>query len=203
MKIGPKYKICKRLGSGVFDKCQTQKFMLAEQQRSKQRGGKRPKALSDFGRQLLEKQRARFSYGITERQLANYAKGVNVRLETEPNEQLLSSLEGRLDNVVYRAGFAPTRRMARQLVAHGHITVNGRRLSIPSHRVTSGDVIGVREGSKQKGPFASIIEHGVGNHPTWLSVDAKALTAHVAGVPSVARDEVAFDPSLVLEYYSR
>src|SRR3989344_4390397 len=132
MIIGPRYKICKRLGSGVFEKCQTQKFQLSEARRgAKRRTGRKPRTLSDFGRQLLEKQKVRYAYGVPERQLARYTREA-VEGTGDPTVSLLSRLETRLDNVVYRLGLAPTRLAARQLVSHGHIAVGERRVTIPS-----------------------------------------------------------------------
>lgn len=203
MKVGPKYKICKRLGSSVFEKCQTQRYQLSEARSAKNRGRGGRRALSDFGRQLLEKQRARFTYGVTENQLSRYAKNIAPKSETKPTEQFINNLEFRLDNVVYRAGLAPTRRMARQLVSHGHIVVNGKRFTIPSHRMEIGDTFGVREESKQKGPFAELSEN-MADHatPGWISFDAKKYSGSITGAPA-GETEPAFDASLVLEFYSR
>ena len=127
MKIGPKYKIARRLGPAVFEKTQTQKFALSEARHAAgKKRDKRSKALSDFGLQLIEKQRVRFSYGITERQLSNYVEKA-IETKGNPSENLFASLESRLDNVVYRMGIAHTRRLARQMVSHGHFVVYGKR----------------------------------------------------------------------------
>src|SRR3990167_4336783 len=114
MRIGPKYKICKRLGSSVFEKCQTQKFMLSEERRNKSKGrtGRRPRALSDYGRQLLEKQKMRYTYGLSEKQLSRYVKAAFAL--KDPVSALYRALELRADNAVYRAGLAPTRRASSQ-----------------------------------------------------------------------------------------
>src|SRR3954468_519236 len=122
MKLGPKYKIARRLGAPIFEKTQTQKFALslARKEKSTKR---RPKPKSEFGTQLNEKQKARFTYGISEKQFANYVKqSLN---GSEPVQKLFAKLERRLDNVIYRAGLASTRAQARQIAAHGHSTVNG------------------------------------------------------------------------------
>jgi small subunit ribosomal protein S4 len=117
---------------------------------------------------------------------------------------LLDRLETRLDNVVYRLGLAKTRRFARQIVSHGHIIVNGKRLSIPSHKMKVGDVVTVREGSKQTGLFVTIAEtHESASVPAWLSIDIKKLTATMTGVPVYNPAETLFDPEQVMEYYSR
>src|SRR5581483_8756571 len=130
MLIGPKYKICKRLGSSVFEKCQTQKFQLAADRAPRKTKGRR--GGSDYGAQLIEKQKARFTYGLSEAQFSRY---VHEAMEIKGKDSaagLLARLEARLDNVVYRAGFVKTRRAARQLVSHGHVTVGGKRLNVPS-----------------------------------------------------------------------
>ena len=203
MITGPKYKICKRLGSGVFEKCQTQKFALAEQ-RAQKTSTKRPKALSDYGRQLIEKQRARFTYGITEGQLSRYVKAASEAQGSDTLAKLYSSLEMRLDNVVYRLGLASTRRLARQMVSHGHITVNGKKVTIPSYRPTVNDMISVREGSKGRALFNTLGEK-LKDHttPTWLSFDASTLEGKVKAVPGIEVGGVAFDIGSVLEVYSR
>lgn len=197
MKIGPKYKICKRLGSGIFEKCQTQKFQLAE---AKAKGGKRRFAkVSDYGKQLLEKQKVRFSYGITEKQLRKY-----IALATASPDAVAtmhSGLEMRLDNVVYRSGIAATRRMARQLVSHGHITVNGRRLKVPSYSTKVADEISVRDGSKDKAVFTN--REAAGTAPNWLTVDAKKLTVKIKDIVKYESGATLFDYQAVFEFYSR
>ena len=116
----------------------------------------------------------------------------------------MERLESRLDNAVYRLGLAKTRRLARQIVSHGHIWVNGKRISIPSHRVKVNDVIAVREGSKQTGLFIQIAEtHEAAAVPAWLSLDIKKLSATVTGLPVYNPAETLFDPEQVMEYYSR
>lgn len=201
MKIGPKFKIAKRLGAPIFEKTQSQKFAL-----SQARGGrklKRAGQASDYKRQLIEKQKMRFSYGITEKQLRRYVDEA-IAKSTQPVPHLMERLEARLDNTIYRLGFAKTRRFARQIVSHGHILVNGKRLTIPSHKVRVGDVISVREGSKQTGPFVNLADtHEAVGVPAWLSVDVKKLSATVTGMPIYNPAESLFDPEQVMEYYSR
>ena len=143
MKIGPKYKICRRLGAQVFEKCQTPKFVAAE---SNKKGGKgkRGKAATNFAIQLLEKQKVRFSYGVSEKQFYNYVKKALVVKKGAPTEKLSESLERRLDNVVYRLGLANSRALARQMVAHGHFVVKGKRVTVPSYNTSVGDVISIR-----------------------------------------------------------
>src|SRR5262245_8692490 len=129
MKIGPKYKIAKRLGAPVFEKTQTQKFALSEARKAKNVRKKRGGAASDYSKQLTEKQKMRYTYGITEKQLRRYVDEA-AATGHQPIALLIARLESRLDNVVYRLGLAPTRLGARQMVSHGHVTVNGRKLTI-------------------------------------------------------------------------
>ena len=204
MKIGPKYKIARRLGAGVFEKTQTQKFQLSEARHARgKKSDKRPKPLSDFGIHLVEKQRVRFSYGITERQLSNYVIKANESKGANVGEKLFGMLENRLDNVVYRLGIAHTRRYARQMVSHGHFLVNGKRTTVPSLAVKEGDVITVREGSKKSVMFANIAKKMESySVPKWLRFDADKLTATVAGVAPLETGGI-FNLQTVLEYYSR
>ncbi|MEX0918166.1 MAG: 30S ribosomal protein S4 [Candidatus Paceibacterota bacterium] len=202
MKIGPKFKIAKRLGAPIFEKTQTQKFALSEARQQKTRR-RRPGAISDYKKQLIEKQKMRFTYGISERQLTRY---VNEAIEhsRQPITHLIERLESRLDNVVYRLGLAKTRQMARQMVSHGHILVNGKRSTIPSQKITENDVLSVREGSKDAQLFNNFAEeHQAAGVPNWLTLDAKKLEGSMTGIPTYEPSETLFDPELVLEYYSR
>ncbi len=204
MITGPKYKICKRLGGAVFEKCQTQKFALAEARRSKSAPrGRRPGAMSDYKRQLLEKQKMRYSYGLSESQLERYVNE-SVGGSNDPARALMVRLESRLDNVVYRLGLAKTRRLARQIVSHGHITVDGRKVTIPSFQVAPGKVVGVREGSKQSALFVAFAEtFNPSTLPNWVQFDPKALTGSMTSIPDLPAHELIFDLDQVLEYYSR
>jgi len=203
MKIGPKYKIARRLGPAVFEKTQTQKFQLSEARHARKKSDKRPKALSDFGVQLIEKQRVRFSYGITERQLGNYVNKASEMKGVNTGEKLYGLLESRLDNVVYRLGIAHTRRLARQMVSHGHFVVNGKRTTVPSYAVKIGDVITVREGSRKSVLFTELATKLKSySTPKWLRFDVEKLEAKVEGTP-VLEVGGAFNLNTVLEYYSR
>ncbi len=205
MIIGAKYKICKRLGSGVFDKCQTQKFVLSEARstkaktRTKRRGG-----MSEYGAELIEKQKARFMYGLSERQFGKYVRNAVEKKGSDSIGALIGSLESRLDNVIYRLGFAKTRRQARQLVSHGHITIAGRKVTIPSYAVAAGDKIGIREGSKARTFFVGLGERlGESAAPSWLAVDAKKLEGSVIKMPEALTGELVFDPKIIIQFYSR
>ncbi len=203
MKIGPKYKIARRLGAPVFEKTQTQKFALSQARREKtRRGFSRPK--SEFGLQLLEKQKARYTYCVTEKQFAKYVKEASSKKGVLPTAKLFENLELRADNVAYRAGFASTRLAARQMVSHGHVTVNGKRITIPSFRLSTGDVLGIRTASMPKPLFAGLDERlKQHNHPAWLAFDHEKKTATVQGVPVYQPSESLFDLNAILEFYSR
>jgi small subunit ribosomal protein S4 len=204
MKIGPKYKIAKRLGASVFEKTQTQKFAIAEERAARNKKGRRGQQ-TEFGKQLLEKQKVRMTYGISEKQFSNY---VAVAMKTHgvpPVETLHRLLELRLDNVVYRLGLAPTRRAARQMVSHGHITVNGVKTTIPSRAMKIGDRIAVREGSKGL-PLFEGFEAKFMERPTlspWLSWNPKAMEGGVQEVPTAEAASPAGDLVSVLSFYSR
>ena len=206
MKVGPRYKICKRLGSGVFEKCQTQKFVLSEARKSAVRKttGRRPRTPSDYGKQLLEKQRARLTYGLTEKQLVRYVRGSGSLKGADAATQLLTALETRLDNVVYRFGLAPTRRAARQMVSHGHIRVNEKRATIPSYHIGEGDIISIREGSRDSVLFSELDEQlKERTLPIWLTFDEKKLEGSIKNSPTKETVETQLDLNVILEFYSR
>ncbi|HEY4517597.1 MAG TPA: 30S ribosomal protein S4 [Candidatus Paceibacterota bacterium] len=204
MLIGPKYKICKRLGGGVFEKCQTQKFAVSEARRSQKRTGGGRRGGSDYGKQLLEMQKIRFMYGLPERQLYRYVKESREGATGDPTVPLLGRLELRLDNVVYRLGLASTRRLARQLVSHGHISVNGRRSNIPSQALRVGDSVSVREGSRSRGVFAVLPERlAETTAPLWLTRNDAAFEGKIVALPSPEVAETAGNLPAVIEFYSR
>lgn len=203
MKIGPKFKIAKRLGAPIFEKTQSQKFELSVARSQNARRGRRPGQMSDYKRQLLEKQKMRYTYGISEKQLRRYVDEA-VEKSNQPVTLLMQRLESRLDNVVYRMGLAKTRRLARQIVSHGHICVNGKKMTIPSHKIKPDDVLTVREGSRQNGLFVNLNEtHEAAGLPAWVTFDVKKLSGSVKSVPVFNQTEAMFDPEQVMEYYSR
>lgn len=160
---------------------------------------------SQYAIQLREKQKVKRMYGLLERQFRKLMTEAS-RAKGQSGQQLLLFLERRLDNVVYRSGFAVSRRAARQLVTHGHFTLNGKRVDIPSIRVNEGDVIALREASKKTGYFTNLDDVSPGgqeNEITWLSTDRKKRTIKVSGSPT--RDDVEPDinEQLIVEYYSR
>jgi small subunit ribosomal protein S4 len=204
MKVGPKYKIAKRLGASVFEKTQTQKFAIAQERRAVKRG--RGRGPTEYGRQLLEKQKVRVTYGLTERKFSSYVRDAmkSHGKEITPAEALHRMIETRLDNVVYRLGLASTRRAARQMVSHGHITVNGRKTGVPSRDVKVGDKIGVREGSKDRVLFENFAEKFAERPlPSWLTFDPKSMTGGIAVPPTTESADAAGDLSAVLSFYSR
>lgn len=198
MKKVKKYKISRRLQTPLFEKCQTQKFFFREQKRAPKM---MRRAASDFGKQLTEKQKVRYLYGISENTLKNYVKRAT---DTKGmTDKLLSQfLERRLDNVVYRLGLVSTRRMARQAVSHGHFLVNGRRITVPSYQVTDNDVISIREGSQKTKLFKDALSGGsIQPIVPWVAWDRKAMQGTIQGEPAL--DEGIFSLPVVLEYYSR
>lgn len=203
MLVGPKYKICKRLGASVFEKCQTQKFQLAEARAPRRTRAKRGGG-GDFGAQLLEKQKARFTYGLTESQFSRYVFEAMEKKGSETITALMVRLESRLDNVVFRSGIVKTRRAARQLVSHGHVTVNGRRLTIPSHAVQTGDTVGVRPESRGSALFANRAEQMVEQKtPHWMKMEEGGLSFKVNATPNVTDVESPFSPAVIIQFYSR
>lgn len=204
MIIGPKYKICKRLGASVFEKCQTQKYQLAEARAPRRTSRPKRGGGTDFGAQLLEKQKARFTYGLSESQFSRYVHEAMERKGKASTTELMARLEARLDNVIFRAGFTKTRRAARQLVSHAHVTVNGTRMSIPSHRVEVGDVVSIREGSKVSPMFANRLEAIAEiKTPAWMTQSADGFTTTIGSTPMVAETEAPFNPATIIQFYSR
>lgn len=201
MRIGPKYKIARRLGAPIFEKTQTAKYTLSLA-RKERNGMTRSKPKSEYGLQLLEKQKARLSYGLSERQFRIYVdKSMNV---DSPVQKLFSLLEKRLDNVLYRAGFASTRSAARQMASHGHMTVNGRRVNVPSLALNVGDLVAIRAGSAESSQFLGVAERiKAMSIPEWLKADVLKRTVEVTGEPHYERGEQVFDLGVVIEFYNR
>ena len=202
MKIGPRYKKARYLGAPVFRKTQTQKFAMRAQRKAKTMGGRRG-AKSEYGKQMMEKQKARFSYGVSGTQFTKYVKQA-LQSPGDNGKNLLSILEGRLDNVMVRSGFAPTHSAGRQMVSHGHIAVNGTNITVPSYKVRIGDVLTIREGSKNKVIFSKLDEElKTMKAPSWMSVDEKAKTIKIIGRPVSETADLLFDVQAVLEFYTR
>ena len=201
MQIGPRYKKARYLGAPVFRKTQTQKFALRSQRKTK--GSRSRGTKSEYGKQMLEKQKARYSYGISGGQFTNYVKTA-LKLPGDNARNLLRLLESRLDNVILRINFAPSKSAARQMVSHGHIQVNGKTVTIPSYEVRLGDVITIKEGSKGKGIFSKLDEDlKTSKTPAWLTLSAEKREAKIEGEPSVDMSETLFDVRQVLEFFTR
>jgi small subunit ribosomal protein S4 len=198
MKLGPRFKLAKRLGAPIFEKTQTQKFAVSEARSKNNKKGKRPATLSDFGKQFREKQKVRFAYGITEKQLQKY---IHLTItEKDSPSALFAALETRADNAIYRLGLAKTRRMARQMVAHGHIMINGRRITTPSYALKINDVISVREGSKD----GVLFQNADWTHAAqWFTVDTDKREAKISTMPVFKSAESMFDFAMIFEFYTR
>lgn len=203
MLIGPRYKRAKKLGAHIYDKTQTQKFAL-RQTRAKGADKKRGKPKSEFGLQLLEKQKARFTYGVSEKQFSKYIKAIINKKGASSVDSVVQALESRLDNTVYRLGLANSRQASRQMVSHGHITINGKRNNIPSYKVEIGDKIGISERSLKSKLFADL-ENKVKEHkyPSWLKYDPAKKLYEVQGMPKMSNTEIMFDASSIIQFYSR
>ncbi len=201
MIIGPRYKKARYLGVPIFPKTQTQKYAMRLQRKSKTMG--RRGAKSEYGKQMMEKQKARFSYGIGGKQFTKYVKKA-LQNTGDNGKNLLSILESRLDNVMVRAGYAPSHQAARQMVSHGHIAVNGVNVKIPSYQVRTGDTLTIREGSKSKVIFSKLDEQlKITKHPSWISIDEKTKAIKITGKPVSETADLLFDVGAVLEFYTR
>jgi len=199
--LGPKHKLCRRVGEKIcgLDKCP----VIRRPYPAGVHGPTSRRRLTGFGIQLLEKQKAKMIYGLLEKQFRKY---VNVASRSKGNtsEKLLELLERRLDNVIFRLGFARTRGQARQYVGHGHFTVNSRKTTIRSYSVRVGDLIGIRNQSSKKKIFDEVKEKlSKQELPPWLSVDLETLTAKVIALPTGTDARPLFDPKLIVEFYSR
>jgi small subunit ribosomal protein S4 len=202
MIIGPKFKIARRLGPSIFEKTQSQKFAISAERKAKAK--KRGRGPTEFGKQLLEKQKVRLTYGLSETQFENYVKEAMLAKNGTPLAMLHRYLELRLDNVVYRLGLASTRRAARQMVSHGHITVDGVKTTIPSRRVFIGDRLAVRNESKDASTFANFTEKFM-ERPlaSWLSWNPKDMEGGITAMPTEENASVGGDLAAVLSFYSR
>ena len=199
-------RLCRREGAKLFLKgtrCYTKKCAFERRPTPPGQHGVRRRKMGDFGIQLREKQKVRRVYGVLERQFRNYFIDAENR-DGITGENLLRSLETRLDNVVFRLGFGISRAQARQLVAHGHFAVNGVPTDIPSFQLKAGDTVAVRESHRTREAF-KVVRETLKSHtaPEWLSLDAANLSGTILNLPR--RDQMPLDLSeqLVVEYYSR
>ena len=205
---GPVCKICRREGLKLFlkgDRCFTPKCAVEANRKPYPPGQhtQRRRKVSEYGIQLREKQKAKFLYGVLERQFRRHFEEAE-RRPGSTGENLLRLLEMRLDNVVFRLGFAESRAQARQLVTHGHITVNGRKVNIPSYETRVGEAIGVRPRSRQMEYFKTLAEllkrRSV---PEWLSLDTENMSGRILSAPSRSDIDANLQEQLIVEFYSR
>lgn len=203
---GPVCRLCRREGMKLFlkgDRCYSPKCAIDRRGYAPGQHGRMRRKMSEYGLQLREKQKARRIYGVLEKQFRDYYKEA-VRQRGVTGEVLLRLLETRLDNVVYRMGFAVSRPQARQLVRYGHIEVNGKRVNIPSYQVKEKDVISVREKSRSLELFKEISEQGESKVvPDWLSVNHDTLTGEVVSLPTREDIDVPIQEHLIVELYSK
>ncbi len=199
-------RMCRREGTKLFlkgERCFSAKCALEHRPTPPgQHGQARQRKMSEYGLQLREKQKARRSYGLMEGQFKKtFDTATNMKGITGDN--LLQLLEIRLDNVIYRAGFGASRPQARQLVRHGHITVNGKKVNIPSYTLKANDVVGIKATSKDIELFKVLREGSSRVIPKWLTVDSENLTATVSALPTREDIDLTLQENLIVEYYSR
>lgn len=204
---GPNCKLCRRIGDKLLikgDRCMGAKCAVERRAvRAPKGGGPRRKRISDRGVQLREKQKARYTYGMLERQFRRFFE----QAERQPGvtaDNLLVLLERRLDNVVFRLGFADTRAQARQVVRHGHVAVNKRNCNVPSRLVRPGDTISWQETSRKTELFKVVTETVKGRlTPGWLSLEAEAMEGRVLSLPGPGEVDSRFDGKAIVEFYSK
>ena len=203
---GPVCRLCRREGIKLYlkgDRCYSEKCAVDKRNYPPGQKAQGRKKVTEYGLQLREKQRARRIYGVLERQFSRYFD-IAERQQGITGENLLRLLERRLDNVVYRLGFAQSRAQARQLVRHGHFTVNDKKVNIPSFLVRSGDEIAISEKSRELPLFTEIIEVAAQKTPpVWLEVDLEKMRGRVLGLPNREDIDVPIQEHLIVELYSR
>ena len=199
-------RLCRREGQKLFlkgERCYTDKCAIQRRAYAPGQHGQGRKKLSGYGLQLREKQKARRYYGVLEGQFRHYFDLANKKSGVT-GENLLAILESRLDNVVYRLGFGTSRPEARQLVRHGHFTVNGKKVNIPSYLVKVGDVIAIKEESKSSEKIKAVIESTASRAvPKWLDLDNNTLTGKVVAVADREDIDLPLEEHLIVELYSK
>jgi small subunit ribosomal protein S4 len=205
--IGPVCRLCRREGIKLFlkgERCYTEKCAIEKRNFVPGQHGKARKAkLAGYGLQLREKQRVKRTYGVLENQFRRYFEAA-ARQRGITGELLLQMLECRLDNVVYRLGYSTSRAQARQLVRHGHFSVNGRKVDIPSYRVKEGDIVAVRDRSKQSTAVAHAMDEVKGRGiPEWLELRAEQMAGRVVSLPTRAQINLPVQEQLIVELYSK
>jgi small subunit ribosomal protein S4 len=198
---GPKAKLVRKFGENIFGNPKFDKILSNKPYGPGQHGAGR-KRVSDYGTQLKEKQKLKIMYGLFEKQFRNiFKKADNMRGIT--GENLLQLLERRLDNTVFRLGFAASRSQARQLVSHRHLTVNGKQVNIPSYALKPGDVIAVKQGSKKMDVFHNALRIRKSNPYEWLEVEKANLSGTFVKIPERAEIPVNINEQLIVELYSK
>lgn len=203
--LGPKLKLSRREGDDLNLKSARRPFedkVKDANTKPGQHGKVSGTRMSDYGNQLREKQKVKRIYGLLERQFRRYFKNAEA-MRGNTGTNLLLLLESRLDNVVYRMGFASTRAEARQLVSHGAIAVNGNRVNIPSASVKPGDVVSIREKARKQARIAEALELAAGSMPSWVAVDAKKFEGTFKNLPERQEFDPDVNEQLVVELYSR
>jgi len=195
---GPKHKLARREGVNLLDKT-SQSLARRLNIPPGVHGKKRKKRLSEYGLQLREKQKAKVTYGLLEKQFKNLVHAVQIQ-KGDTKELIISMLETRLDNVVYRLGFAKSRFMSRQLVSHGHILVNGKKLSIPSYQVRVDDIISLTPKMQQNPRILEILKE---EQPGLPFIKKQGMSGKLERMPKMEDVQVLFDMQLIIEYYSR
>ncbi|MBR7142758.1 MAG: 30S ribosomal protein S4 [Clostridia bacterium] len=203
---GPSCRLCRREGQKLFlkgDRCYSSKCSFNSRSFAPGQHGKARKKISEYGLQLREKQKARRYYGVNETQFAKYFEMAD-KAAGMTGENLLRILESRLDNVVYKMGLAHSRKEARQLLLHGHFTVNGKKVTIPSYLVKAGTVVALAESSRDSAKFKAIIEAGFTRPAAkWLDFNAEKCAATVLNLPSREEVDFPFEEHLIVELYSK
>ena len=199
-------RICRREGQKLFlkgERCYSDKCSVSRRNYAPGQNGQKKAKLSEYGTQLREKQKTKSFYGVGEKQFRKYFEmAANSRGKT--GEELLTILESRLDNVVYRLGYASSRTQARMLVTHGAFDVNGRKVNIPSYLIKAGDVISVREIKKDNGAIKSAVETNEARPvPTWLEKDAEKLSGKVVRLAAREDIDLPVEEHLIVELYSK
>ena len=205
---GPSCRLCRREGCKLYlkgERCMTDKCALARRESAPgQHGaGSGRRRVKEYSLQLREKQKAKRYYGILEKQFENYFKKAD-RKEGQTGENLLTMIERRLDNVVYRMGMAESRKEARQLVLHAHFTVNGKKVNVPSYEVRKGDVIALKDSSRKLEKFKVLIENITARTvPAWMNVDKENIVATITELPTREDVDFPFEEHLIVELYSK
>ena len=205
MLLGAKCKYCRRFGQklGLNERCLSHRCALTRRRSRPGVHGRKPRSLSLYARQLLEKQRLKFSYLLNEAKMKKYVELAKKAKKPAP-EALIELLERRLDNVIWRAGYVPAKTTARQLVSHGHFLVNGQRVKSPSYLINEGDVISIRSQSRNIKPLNDLGERLKFYHfPPWLSIDPNTFETKILKLPSAQEIQHNFNLSLVIDFYSR